>query len=72
MSCHRLLQRGFARLYSYNLDPGAPVNKETSTDSGLSLAEYANSAVCAENTKDLYFKMKGARCLVQNASLDSM
>ena len=64
MSCHRLLQRGFARLYSYNLDRDAPAKMETSTDSGLVLAEYVNSAVCAENTKDLYFKMKGARCSV--------
>ncbi len=64
MSCHRLLQRGFARLYRYNLSAtDNPVASDVLTDS-LCLKEFSESAMMAENMKDLHYKMKGARYLI--------
>lgn len=63
MSCHRLLQRGFARLYSYKLNPESrvPANFDASADDAFALSEFVNSSACAESAKDLHYKMKGAR-----------
>lgn len=58
MSCHRLLQRGFAHLYSYNI--AKPNVDDSDGGEKSSLTEYANSALVAENAKDLHYKMKGA------------
>ena len=64
MSCHRLLQRGFAAMYGYPLPqihgfqmPSQPAHSDAD------LTEYANAAVHAESAKALHFKMKGARVL---------
>ena len=59
MACHRLLQRGFAHLYSYKWNSSSSRSGEP--DDGLSLIDYTASALVAENAKDLHFKMKGAR-----------
>lgn len=59
MACHRLLQRGFAHLYSYKWKPSS--SSSDNPDDGLSLIEYTTSALVAENSKDLHYKMKGAR-----------
>ena len=71
MSMHRLLQRGFAKLYGYKLP-------EPSTSS-VTLAGPRREFPCiervhqqdesdvlfAENMKDLHFKMRGVRFLVR-------
>ena len=58
MSCHRLLQRGFAKLYGYSLTSetlhgSRPVSSEAMT-------EYVDAVIFAENAIDLHYKMKGA------------
>ena len=63
MSCHRLLQRGFAKLYSYKLRPDShvPSTFDAAAGDAYALAEFVNSSACAESAKDLHYKMKGAR-----------
>ena len=65
MSCHRLLQRGFARLYGYNLSAtDKPVASDGVPADSTCLTEFSESAMMAENMKDLHYKMKGARYLI--------
>ena len=68
MGCHRLLQRGFAHLYSYSLSKTHDDHDDDDGFGGVpalrddqSLAEY-DKALLAQNAKDLHFKMKGASC----------
>ena len=63
MACHRLLQRGFAKLYGYSLrEADVQTNPDPQiTPDHEALTEYANVAVLAESWKDLHYKMKGAR-----------
>ncbi len=64
MSCHRLLQRGFAAMYGYSLPPihGFQMPLQPA-ESEADLTEYVDAAVHAESAKALRFKMKGASVL---------
>ena len=58
MSVHRLLQRGFARLYQYKLS--ATGTGGTDADEN-SLVEFSQTALNCESGRELHFRMKGAR-----------
>lgn len=67
MSLHRLLQRGFASLFGYKVNPKhTQLVEAQETDPGM-LAEYRGeygaAVLTAENATDLHYKMKWARCL---------
>jgi len=59
MSCHRLLQRGFAKLYGYSLTTDTSHEPHLATSEAMT--EYVDAVVFAENAFDLHYKMKGAR-----------
>lgn len=66
MGLHRLLQRGFAMLYQYKLqDATSKADLAQSLRVDDSLIQYSECALLAENSKDLHYKMKGARYLVK-------
>ena len=56
MSVHRLLQRGFARLYQYKIEA---LNKDEAADSEL--VDFSRTAIHCESSRELNYKMKGAR-----------
>ena len=76
MSVHRLLQRGFAQLYQYELPKNEPNTELQSTlqDAAGSgqlkdtdfYEEYAEAVLMAESGKDLHYKIKGASVLANS------
>lgn len=52
MSLHRLLQRGFAKLFGY---------KQTLSEPPVDITDYSMAVLVADSVSDLNYKMKGAR-----------
>lgn len=69
MSVHRLLQRAFARLFSYTLPPSDTAESLALGGEGACNAvstagmDFTAAALSAESMTDLHVKLKGARSL---------
>jgi hypothetical protein len=58
MAVHRLLQRGFARLYRYKLEGSDKAGGHGESDA---IVDFDHTALHCDSSRELHFKMKGAR-----------
>ena len=61
---HRLLQRGFAKLYGYNLPSGQSLDAVIHDERAVAETDYVQAALESQSTPELHYNMKGARFFV--------